>query len=329
MYSISSRNSITARKAYSNFFTEIQRPYAQHSISTKPIQHNPLNYPSVYVINRKTLLRNRMQMNYNDDQSPNLCSALSVNCLKWSKSFLGDMIHYYHYDDKDTELLRNVALRMDKPQLMVFDVGNSTYTFLPTTTSSINYPAGESTLAFDNSMWMGSVRGKQKMCMDNLSLTTSYNPLDVLLILQSSVYDAFFTMYGNSDKGRNVIKQSSQLVNDKSQQVKFEDIIDPLWVDSDLKSETRGGEIISDGILGSCFNKCSNQHMRNLSTRLQLQYISASHDMIVNNCDELGVSYRTGANDTNILQLIPGNLSILPIGFKSCPEQVAHDAIHM
>ena len=68
IHSISSKNSIASRKLYSNFFTEIQKPYAQCSVSTEVIQRDPLNDPSVYVINRKTLLGNKMQMNYNDDQ---------------------------------------------------------------------------------------------------------------------------------------------------------------------------------------------------------------------------------------------------------------------
>ena len=62
---------------------------------------------------------------------------------------------------------------------------------------------------------------------------------------------------------------------------------------------------------------------------LQLCYISAAHDVMVNNRQELGVIYCAHAKENIILQPISGNFSLLPVSFESCPEKVACDIIHM
>ena len=221
----------------------------------KVIQRDPLNDPSVYVINRKSLLRNKVQVNYNDDQSPHLCSALSVNCFKWSESFLGDMIRYYHLRDEHTKPLRNVALDIDKPQVMLFNLGNSKNTFSSTMTHH-NVPDSESRMSVDCLEWASLIiRGKQKVCINNLSLATSYSPLRVSLVTLSSSLsnDTFTTMYGDSDNERRAKSWSSHRVNDKAHLPTWEDVIYPLWVDSDYKAETRGGEMISmDCIYWAC-----------------------------------------------------------------------------
>ena len=81
------RNSITSRQIHSTFFKEVkEQQYVKRSQTVKVIQHDPLNDPSVYMVIRKSLLSNKMQVNYNDDQSPIMCAPLSVNCLKWSES---------------------------------------------------------------------------------------------------------------------------------------------------------------------------------------------------------------------------------------------------
>ena len=148
-------------------------------------------------------------MNYNDDQSPHLCSALSIDCLKWREPFLGDMMHYYHLGDEHTEPLRNVTLDIDKLQVMLFDLGK--YIFSPTTMHH-NSPDGESTMSVDCLEWASLIiRGKQKICINNLSLATSYSPLRVYLVTLSSslLNDTFTTMYGDSDNGHRVKSWSS------------------------------------------------------------------------------------------------------------------------
>ena len=67
-----------------------------------------------------------MQVYYNHDQSPILCAPLSVNCLKWSESFLGDTM-LYGGSNKYTEPLREIALNIDAPQVMIFDLNNATH----------------------------------------------------------------------------------------------------------------------------------------------------------------------------------------------------------
>ena len=242
-------------RVYSNDLHKIQKPYEEHSLSMKVIQRDPLNDPSIYVINRKSLLRNKVQVNYNDNQPLHLCSAFSINCFKCSESFLGDMMHYYHLRDEHTKPLRNVALDIDKPQVMLFDLGNSKYTF-SSTMMHHNIPDSESTMSVDCLKWASSIiRGKQKIYINNLSLATSYSPLRVPLVTLSSSLsnDTFTTMYGGSDNEHRAKSWSSHHVNDKAHLPTWEDVIYPLWVDSDYKAETRGGEmILMHGIYWAC-----------------------------------------------------------------------------
>ena len=69
------RNSITSRQIHSTFFKEVkEQQYVKRSQTVKVIQRDPLNDPSVYTVIRKSLLSNKMQVNYNDDQSSILCA---------------------------------------------------------------------------------------------------------------------------------------------------------------------------------------------------------------------------------------------------------------
>ena len=54
------------------------------------VQRDVLHDPSVYVINRKSVLVNKPCVYYNDDSCDTHCGPLSMNTLKWSEGFLGD-----------------------------------------------------------------------------------------------------------------------------------------------------------------------------------------------------------------------------------------------
>ena len=51
------------------------------------VQREPLNEPSVYVVNRRSLLTNKPQVFYNDNSSFVYSAALATNALKWSESW--------------------------------------------------------------------------------------------------------------------------------------------------------------------------------------------------------------------------------------------------
>ena len=56
------------------------------------VQHYVLHDPSVYVINRKSVLVNKPCVYYNDDSCDIHCGPLSMNALKWSKGVLRDNV---------------------------------------------------------------------------------------------------------------------------------------------------------------------------------------------------------------------------------------------
>ena len=79
---ISTKKLINASRVYESFFYETQnRTFKIRSHSVALAQRDPLNDPSVYVINRKSLSVNKMQVNYNDDCSTLLSAPLATNNL--------------------------------------------------------------------------------------------------------------------------------------------------------------------------------------------------------------------------------------------------------
>ena len=75
-------------------------------------QRDCLNDPSLYVINRKSLMVNKPPVFYNDDSSNLLCAPLYINSLKWSEDFLGDAMMYDSHC-KYEEPLRSITLDFD------------------------------------------------------------------------------------------------------------------------------------------------------------------------------------------------------------------------
>ena len=83
----STKDLITESRVYESFFYETaHRSFRCRSDSVALAQRDCLNDPSVYVVNRKSLMVNKTQVNYNNDSSNVLCAPLSVNTLKWSES---------------------------------------------------------------------------------------------------------------------------------------------------------------------------------------------------------------------------------------------------
>ena len=93
-------------------------------------QRDCLNDPSIYVVNRKSLLGNKSQVFYNDDSLNLLCAPLCTNSLKWSESFLGDSM-MYDFRCKYEEPQRSITIDFDWPKISIFDIGNGKYSFSP------------------------------------------------------------------------------------------------------------------------------------------------------------------------------------------------------
>ena len=73
---------------HKRFFYEMKhKQFKDRSNSVAVAQRDFLNNPSIYVVNRKSLCMNKMQIFYNDDSLNLMCAALTVNSLKWSEGF--------------------------------------------------------------------------------------------------------------------------------------------------------------------------------------------------------------------------------------------------
>ena len=72
------------------FLKDLNREFRHRTDTSAIVQREPLNEPSVYVVNRRSLLTNKPQVFYNDDSSFVYSAALATNALKWSESVLGD-----------------------------------------------------------------------------------------------------------------------------------------------------------------------------------------------------------------------------------------------
>ena len=82
-----------------------------------------LHDPSVYIINRKSLLVNKPHVYYNEDSSNVHCAPLSTNVLKWIEPVC-------RYE----EPIRNVVLNADYPKISMFEHSGVVY-------DSVGYPS--------------------------------------------------------------------------------------------------------------------------------------------------------------------------------------------
>ena len=80
-----------------------------------------LHDPSVYIINRKSLLVNKPHVYYNEDSSNVHCAPLSTNVLKWSEGFLGDCMTIEPVCRYE-EPIRNVVLNADYPKISIVEL---------------------------------------------------------------------------------------------------------------------------------------------------------------------------------------------------------------
>ena len=79
-----------------------------------------LHDPSIYIINRKSIMVNKPHVFYNNDLSDVHCLPLVKNTLKWSEGFMGDCMMIFaecHYK----EPIRSIALDMNFPKVAIFE----------------------------------------------------------------------------------------------------------------------------------------------------------------------------------------------------------------
>ena len=105
------------------FLKDLNREFRHRTDTSAIVQREPLNEPSVYVVNRRSLLTNKPQVFYNDNSSFVYSAALATNALKWSESMLGDCSEVFSSGEL-FEPIRKLALDdVDKVKLCVFGKG--------------------------------------------------------------------------------------------------------------------------------------------------------------------------------------------------------------
>ena len=116
-----------------------------HSDPVAVVQRDVLHDPSVYVINRKSVLVNKPCVYYNDDSCDTHCGPLSMNALKWSEGFLGDNLSTEGNCIYE-EPIWSIVMDADYPKLSISEQGGRFYngvaypTFAKSGTEFKNFP---------------------------------------------------------------------------------------------------------------------------------------------------------------------------------------------
>ena len=111
---------LTDESVNQTFWQDVMNfPFKQQTDMTAVIQREPLNDPSVYVVNRRSLLVNKNQVFYNDDSSSVYTPALAMNALKWTESMLGDCSEVFS-SGEGLEPISTLALNVDKVKMAIF-----------------------------------------------------------------------------------------------------------------------------------------------------------------------------------------------------------------
>ena len=81
-------------------------------------QCDVLHNPSIYIINRKSLMVNKPHVFYNDSSDVH-CLPLVKNALKWSEGFMWDCMTIFA-ECRYEEPIRSIVLDMDFAKVAIF-----------------------------------------------------------------------------------------------------------------------------------------------------------------------------------------------------------------
>ena len=129
------------------------------------VQHDVLHDPSIYVINRKSVLVNKPCVYYNDDSCDTHCGPLSMNALKWSEGFLGDNLSI-EGNCKYEEPIWSIVMDADYPKLSISEKGGRFY-------NGVAYPTftKSSGTEFKNFPTTAILSAKANWCMCAITCT--------------------------------------------------------------------------------------------------------------------------------------------------------------
>ena len=148
-------------------------------------QRDCLNDPSVYVVNRKSLLVNKPHIFYNDDLSNVHCLPLQRNSLKWSEGFLGDCMTYLSLCQNE-EPVRSVTSDADWAKISIFE-DNKKYHSRPPyamydSSKSCSWEQGYGFCFYTNS----ELQGKAAWCLDKMCADRDLPTIHTLKAVRSS-----------------------------------------------------------------------------------------------------------------------------------------------
>ena len=235
----STKDLITESRVYKSFFYETaHRSFRCRSDSVALAQRDCINNPSVYIVNRKSLMVNKTQVNYNDDGSNVLCAPLSVNTLKWSEPFMGDAMMYDLWC-KYEEPLRRIASDFDCPKVSLFRVASNDYSFSPPSNTD-------------------------HICGHRIEFR-DYDATSILMKMKD--------LPKRLDTCQYVERRATDWANDTNDAsgILWSHIISDIWSSNSCNlMRNENDEIISfDGLFGSCFScqiyfECRRQHFNRM-----------------------------------------------------------------
>ena len=317
----STKDLITEHRLYESFFHQVyQRPFSARSDSIALAQRDCLNDPSVYVINRKSLIANKSQVFYNDDTSKLFCAPLMTNSLKWSESFLGDVMMLDAHC-KYEEPLRRCTMDFDWPKISLFKVGKNDYSFSPPRNPHHFDKKSISKNDYDIGSQMDDIRGmfkkKKLICMRGLCIE-SLNLLDIDCELKLS------------KKG---LKWATD-VNGTSD-ILWSDVMNEIWCAiQNNRMQNMNGELISfNGLFGSCFDCVMNRermdfHYNRMKETLnkKCKVTGLTNEVLPRHSKDMPL-YSFDTLNGKLAFPIPDNLGAND--FRHCPEMVVRDVIRM
>ena len=282
----------------------------------------------MYVVNRKSLMVNKTQVNYNDDSSNVLCAPLSVNMLKWSESFMGNAM-MYDLQCKYEEPLRRIAFDFDCPKVLLFRVASNDYSFSPPSNTNriqgrrIEFRDYDAMTILTKMKHL--VQGTTHFCLRGLSIKDLPKRLDTCQYVERRAID-----WANDR-------------NDASS-ILWSDVISDIWSSNSRNlMRNENDEIISfDGLFGLCFGgqinfehrRCNFDRMMQTYHHVDMEGVNIYHDSscLLHHYNQSSKKRSSplisfGTLNGKFAFSVMGNLS--GNDFMHCPEMVMRDVIRM
>ena len=221
------REELTASKTLLDFLCQTRTlPFQLRLNAVAIAQQAVLHNPSIYVINRKTLIVNKPHVFYNDDSSDVSCTPLLRNSLKWSKGFMGDCMKIKHMC-KFEEPIQQIVLRMDHPKVVILEQNGFYYDSVPFPVfDSIDENLHERNYSFNSFLTDSLVTGKTAWCIKAMSCSKF-----------PSYMDSDIPIHKCSDRIR---------WNCREEGVTWNDVVSQEWsFDDNLKVLMNNGEALS------------------------------------------------------------------------------------